>query len=110
MITRMIRISPTDTAALRKAGRRLKGRAGPLLAETKHIPQPRATDAHASLRFQLQRRRIDAVAKAGRARAVIEDVAEMACAFRAQHLGADHAVAHIRLLVDMALDGRLGKA
>ena len=37
-------------------------------------------------------------------------MAEMAVAFRAQHLGADHAVADIALLVDMALDRRLGEA
>src|SRR5262245_62609277 len=39
-------------------------------------------------RLQLQRRRVDAVAQARRAGAVIEDVAEMAVAFRAQDLGA----------------------
>src|SRR5438128_5272654 len=61
-------------------------------------------------RQQLQRRGVDAVAQARRAGAVIEDVAEMAVAFRAQHLGADHAVADIVLLVDMALCRRLRKA
>src|SRR5262249_15254650 len=61
-------------------------------------------------RLQLERRRVDAVAQAGRARAVIEDMAEMAVAFRAQHLGAAHAVAVILLLVDIALGGGLGKA
>src|SRR4051812_20955252 len=61
-------------------------------------------------RLQLQRRRIDAIAQAGRAGAVIEDMTEMAVAFRAQHLGAGHAVADIPLLVDMAFDRRLGKA
>src|ERR1700710_3034681 len=34
----------------------------------------------------------------------------MAVALRAQHLGADHAVGHVTLLVDMAVDGRRGKA
>src|SRR5882757_10169343 len=61
------------------------------------------------LRLQLQRRRIDAVAQARRAGAVVEDVAEMAAAFRAQHLGADHAVADVALLVDMAVDCRRRK-
>src|SRR5580704_4687479 len=61
-------------------------------------------------RLQLQRRRIDAVAQAGRAGAVIEDVAEMAAALRAQHFGPHHAVADVALLVDMALGGRRGKA
>src|SRR4029077_17195723 len=54
--------------------------------------------------------RVDAVAQAGWARAVGKDMAEMAIAFRAQDLGADHAVADIALLVDMALDRRLGEA
>src|SRR3954451_7090809 len=44
-------------------------------------------------RLQLQRGGIDAVAQAGRAGAVLEDVAEMAVALRAKNLGADHAVA-----------------
>src|SRR5438552_13266911 len=61
-------------------------------------------------RLQLQRRRIDAVAQAGRAGAVVEDVAEMAVTFRAQHLGADHAVADIVFLVDMAIRRGRGKA
>src|SRR3954454_17789827 len=60
-------------------------------------------------RLQLQRRRIDAVAQAIGPGAVIEDVAEMAVAFRAQHLGAHHAVADVALLVDMAVIRRPGK-
>src|SRR5258708_4915663 len=40
-------------------------------------------------RLQLQCGRVDAVAQAGRARAVVEDVAAMALALRAQHLRAD---------------------
>src|SRR5580693_4432572 len=58
----------------------------------------------------LQRCRVDAVAQARGAGAVIEDMAEMAGAFRAQDLGAHHAVAMIVLLVDMAFGGRLGEA
>src|SRR5216684_7804616 len=61
-------------------------------------------------RLQLQRRRVDAIAQAGGAGAVLEHVAEMAIALRAQHFGADHAVADVALLVDLALGGRLGKA
>src|SRR6185437_14061507 len=37
-------------------------------------------------------------------------MAEMARAFRAQDLGADHAVTMVLLLVDMAFRGRLGEA
>src|SRR5882762_1339464 len=61
-------------------------------------------------RLELQRSRIDAVAQAGRPGPVRENMAEMAAAFGAEHLGADHAVAQIVLFVDMALGGRLGKA
>src|SRR5262245_61261893 len=43
-------------------------------------------------RLEVQRRGVDAVAQAGRRRPVGEDVAEMAAALGAQHLGADHAV------------------
>jgi hypothetical protein len=35
-------------------------------------------------------------------------MAEMAVAFRAQHLGADHAVADVALLVDVALQPPAG--
>src|SRR6202035_2123848 len=45
------------------------------------------------LRLELQRRRVDAVAQAGGAGAILEHMAEMAVALRAQYLGADHAVA-----------------
>src|SRR6266478_5376249 len=61
-------------------------------------------------RLQLQRRRIDAVAQSGRAGAVLEHMPEMAVALRAQHFGPDHAVADVALLVDVALQRRLGKA
>src|SRR3954467_9536330 len=60
--------------------------------------------------FELQGRGIDAVTQARRPRAVGEDMAEMAAALGAQHLGTDHAVADVPLLVDMALDGGLGEA
>src|ERR1700704_7199092 len=60
-------------------------------------------------RLQLQRRRIDAVAQSGRAGAVLEHMAEMAVALRAQHFGPDHAVADVALLVDVALPRGGGK-
>src|SRR5690606_20537486 len=49
-----------------------------------------------SLRLELERHAVHAVALAGRLRAVVEDMAEMAAAARAMHLGADHAEAVIR--------------
>ena len=47
---------------------------------------------------------INAVAQAGRLGAVVEDVAEMTAAAPAMHLGANHAVAAIDGLADIALD------
>src|ERR1700760_3947740 len=61
-------------------------------------------------RLQLQRRRVDAIAQTGRSRSVGKDMAEMAGAFRAQHLGADHAVGGVVLLVDMTIDSRCREA
>src|SRR5579864_8287163 len=109
MITRMRRISPSDMALSRKGGRRGRIRAV-LRPPTKHILRPRSMEALTLPWFQLQGRRIDAVAKAGRPRAVVEDMAEVAGAVRAKHFGADHAVARVRLLVDMVFVGRLGEA
>src|ERR1700727_909495 len=62
------------------------------------------------LRLELQRRRVDAVAQARGAGAVLEHMAEMAVALRAQYLGADHAVADVAFLVDMAFRRRGGEA
>src|SRR6266700_970041 len=45
-----------------------------------------------------------------RAVAVLEHMPEMAVALRAQHFGPDHAMADVALLVDVALQRRLGKA
>ena len=47
--------------------------------------------------LQLERRRVHAVALVGRPRPVVEDVAEMGVAARAEHLGAAHAVGLIGL-------------
>src|SRR6266478_1948069 len=77
--------------------------------EAKSLPYPYRS-RKVLFRLQLQRRRIDAVAQSGRAGAVLEHVAEMAVALRAQHLGPEHAVADVALLVDMALDRGCGKA
>src|SRR6185437_3812051 len=57
-------------------------------------------------RLEFQRCRIDAVAQSGRRRAVLEHVAEMAVTTRAKHLGPNHAVGDVALLVDMALGCR----
>src|SRR5438270_559167 len=48
---------------------------------------------------------VDAIAKAGRLRPVVEDVAEMAAAAAAVHLGAQHAVGAVLGLADIAFDG-----
>src|SRR5205814_1308289 len=52
--------------------------------------------ATASLGQELHGDAVDAVALAGRRRAVVEDVPEMAAAAAAVHLRADHAVALVR--------------
>src|SRR4051812_9481308 len=62
------------------------------------------------LRLQFQRRGVDAVAQSGRSRTIVEDMAEMAVAVRAQHLGPDHAVADVALFIDMAFDRGRGEA
>src|SRR6202011_4379457 len=57
-------------------------------------------------RLELERRRVDAVAQAGRLRAVVEDVAQVATAIAALHFGAAHAVAAVRFRLDGFLLGR----
>src|SRR3954469_8603068 len=112
MITRMIRMVPSVMASS------LTAAATPWPAapagEEKHIAAPGSMtepDAPQGLfGFELQRRGIDAVAQARRPRAVGEDMTEMAAALGAQHLGADHAVTDVPLLIDMALGGGLGEA
>src|SRR5690606_30907035 len=57
-------------------------------------------------RLEAQRRRVDAVAQAGGRRPVLEDVAEMRIAGRAQHLDAAHAMARVHAPRDPALVDR----
>src|ERR1700749_1401087 len=57
-----------------------------------------------------QRGRVDAVALAGRARPVAEDVAEVPAAAAAQDLGAAHEHAVVRAQLDRAGHGRLVEA
>src|SRR5271168_1376240 len=71
---------------------------------------PAARPLKTLFRLELQRGRIDAVTQSGRPRAVLEHMAEMAVATGAKHLGADHAVGHIALLVDVTFGCRLGEA
>src|SRR3989442_1642160 len=47
---------------------------------------------------------VDAVAQSGRLRTVVEDVAEMAAATPAMHLGAEHAESAVLGLADIALN------
>src|SRR4051794_11146109 len=53
-----------------------------------------------SIRFEIHRHAIDAVALMRRRRTVGEDVSEMAAATAAMHLGAHHAVAAVRGRLD----------
>src|SRR4051794_20927119 len=111
MITRMIRMVPRPMASsLAAVAKTMIGRTA---RQEKHIAPPgsMAEPGGATLFWlELQRSRIDAVAQACRPRTVGEDMAEMAAAFGAEHLGAEHAVADVPLLVDMAIDRGLGEA
>src|SRR5215203_6103046 len=53
-----------------------------------------------SIRLEVRRHTVDAVAQAGRRRPVRKDVAEMTAATAAMHLGSDHAVGAIHGLLD----------
>src|ERR1700761_2085793 len=117
MITMMISIVPSDMAYPQTAAGEEIRHSAPGSKHIRGLGSRGGTERPGMMSFglglfrlQLQRRRIDAVAQAGRAGAVVEDVAEMAAALRAQHFGPDHAVADVTLLVDMALGGRRGEA
>src|ERR1700733_14711715 len=64
----------------------------------------RRSRSRVSLRLEFHGDAVDAIAQMGRRRAVVEDVAEMAAAAVAMHLGADHAVAAIGRGFDRAVD------
>src|SRR5262249_50795869 len=67
---------------------------------------PRPLDhaiAGRSFRLEVHRHAVDAVAQSGGRRPVRKDVAEMAAAAAAMHLGANHAVAPIHGLLDRAI-------
>src|SRR5579859_288258 len=61
-------------------------------------------------RLQLEHGRVDAVTLPGRAGAVVEDVPEMRLAGVAEHLGAPHPEAAVRLLANIFAGDRGGKA
>jgi hypothetical protein len=58
----------------------------------------------------MERSGVDAIAQAGRVRAIGEDVAEMASATGAGDLGASHAMAAVFVLFDVLLIKRIVKA
>ena len=60
-------------------------------------PRAPQLEAPSSSRSSVKRAGVDAVALAGRVRAVVEDVAEVAAAARAEHLGAAHEQAVVGL-------------
>src|SRR5437763_9042988 len=78
----------------------------------KHIPAGASSRSNPESLFglQLQRSRIDAVAQSGWARAILKDMAEVTVALRAEHFGADHAMADVALFVDVVLRSRRRKA
>ena len=94
-------------------GRRLRGRTGHSVQRywlsrrpTSALLSAVAVRRFAAARlfgFEVQRRRIDAIAQALGPGPVGEDMAEMALAARAAHFGADHAVAACRVFSSTAL-------
>src|SRR4051794_30061335 len=72
-------------------------------------PWPGVTGSR-SLLVELERAAVDAVADPCRVRAVVEHVAQVPAAARAQHLGASHAVAHVALGLHGVALGRLVEA
>src|SRR5689334_12669891 len=56
-----------------------------------------------SRRMKHQRETVHAIAQAGRLRAIVEDVTEMAAATAAMHLGAQHAEGAVFRLADRVL-------
>src|SRR5439155_25079425 len=62
------------------------------------------------LSFESQRRRVDAIPQAGRARAVVEHVSQMRAAVRAFHFGPPHEQIAILLLPDALFPERLPEA
>src|SRR6516225_285393 len=124
MITRTIRINPRDMTLSRRDGRRKEfhrphdlRKAYPAGWFQRRNQFRRAGDSEAVFRtagslarLQLQRRRVDAIAQPRRARAVVEDMAEVARAVRAQDFGPHHAVTMVGLFVDMTLHRWLREA
>src|SRR5712692_7771787 len=109
MITIMIRIVPSDMAfsPTGRPGWNPPPRSG---GKAYRSPWFQRRNRTCLFRLQFQRRRIDAVAQSGRAGAIIEHVADMAVALRAQNLGPDHAMADVAHLVDLALYRRRREA
>src|SRR3989440_3521170 len=106
----MMSIVPSVIApSPRRAGRMEFQHAG---LRGKHIPAGASSRSNPESLFglQLQRSRIDAVAQSGWARAILKDMAEVTVALRAEHFGADHAMADVALFVDVVLRSRRRKA
>src|SRR3546814_18319279 len=69
-----------------------------------------AASAVSPARIQLQRRRIDAIAQAGRLRPIRKHVAEMCVTARAQYLDAAHAVRAVLARNHRSEESRVGHA
>src|SRR3546814_17702219 len=69
-----------------------------------------AASAVSPARIQLQRRRIDAIAQAGRLRPIRKHVAEMCVTARAQYLDAAHAVRAVLARNHCFIRGRIEEA
>src|SRR5690349_21317522 len=71
---------------------------------------PRRQEKPLLLRLEVERSGVEAVAKPGRARPVVEDVSEVTATLRAHHLRPPHPVAHVGVLGDLRRVERLSEA
>src|SRR6266851_1783183 len=100
-------VAPPANSAMRKPGGSLMVSSGYSLAGWAETADAQTTSAirYRAVRIragvllfvELQRQRIDAVAQARGLRPILEDVAEVGVALRAQHLGPAHAMARVDL-------------
>src|SRR3954454_10296053 len=97
----MRRITPSDMA-LSRTETAPDGIRGPHWKESTFLSRVPAGEPEPDLfRVKFQGRRINAVPQSVGRGAILEHMAEMTVAFRAQHFGANHAVTDVPCLIDV---------
>src|SRR5580692_9264362 len=99
--TFLISIAPSVVAMARRPRTCAKPPGGSIAIENAGYPK-KLGRSPSSLRLEIQRHAVDAIAQVRRRRAIVEDVAEMAAAAAAVHLGALHAPAAVGGGIDRA--------